>query len=330
MLIKLPVATLYRILFTLLGCAGLPLLASAEQASIQQGKSVYDYYCYQCHGYAGNAKTLAAAYLTPAPRDFTQHTPKTLPADKIREAIQQGRPGTAMVAFSSVLDEQEIESVILYISNTFMAETPPDYRYHTKENGWPDHARYQSAFAFVNGEISATTPDDQLTPEQQTGRNLFLNACVSCHDHTLTAEQPVWEPQPVSYPRNPGIDVTYKSTPDITSAASPYAVHDRLPVIKGLSKIEKQGQALFQSNCAFCHAADGTGRNWIGSFMQPPARDLTRSEIIRHGKTDAILHVIDYGLPNTSMPAWRDVLTPQQKTAIVSYIMKAFGSANTK
>ena len=330
MLIKLPVAILYRILIGLLGCAGLPLLASAEQASIQQGKSVYDYYCYQCHGYAGNAKTLAAAYLTPTPRDFTQHTPETLPADKMRKAIRHGRPGTAMVAFSSVLNSKEIEAVIHYIASTFMSETPPDYHYHTSENGWPNHERYQSAFAFVNGDVSIDTPTHQLTPEQQTGRNIFLNACISCHDHTLTTEEPVWQPQPVSYPRNPGIDVTYKKKPEITSAASPYALHDRLPVIKGLSKIEKQGQALFQSNCAFCHAADGTGRNWIGSFMQPPARDLTRSTIINQGKKNKILHVIDNGLPNTSMPAWRDVLTPQQKNAIVAYLLRAFGNSKSK
>ena len=62
---------------------------------------------------------------------------------------------------------------------------------------------------------------------------------------------------------------------DAVSSASVYAKHDIVPRIAGLSPLEQRGERLFQDNCAFCHGADGTGKNWIGQFMQPKARDLT-------------------------------------------------------
>ena len=35
------------------------------------GKAIYRFYCYQCHAYSGNARTLSSTYLDPRPRDFT-------------------------------------------------------------------------------------------------------------------------------------------------------------------------------------------------------------------------------------------------------------------
>ena len=49
------------------------------------------------------------------------------------------------------------------------------------------------------------------------------------------------------------------------------------PKLEGLTETEQRGETLFQQNCAFCHAADGTARNWIGSFMEPHPRNLTKS-----------------------------------------------------
>ena len=59
-----------------------------------------------------------------------------------------------------------------------------------------------------------------------------------------------------------------------------------------LSARELRGQALFQENCAFCHAADGTGRNWIGSFLQPHPRDLTAPAFMRSMTASRLAGVI--------------------------------------
>ena len=37
----------------------LPLLAAADPAENEHGRAVYNFRCYFCHGYSGNARTLA-------------------------------------------------------------------------------------------------------------------------------------------------------------------------------------------------------------------------------------------------------------------------------
>ena len=111
---------------------------------------------------------------------------------------------------------------------------------------------------------------------------------------------------------------------DAITSASLYAKHDIPPSLANLTAQEQQGEALFQQNCAFCHAADGTGRNWIGSFLQPPPRNLT-SAIAMQGMTRARLKkVIRDGLPGTTMPAWKSVLNDSQMNSVITYVSRAF------
>ena len=101
-------------------------------------------------------------------------------------------------------------------------------------------------------------------------------------------------------------------------------MHDRPLKITGLSARERNGEKLFLENCAFCHAADGTGRNWIGQFLEPHPRDLTSPDFMR-GQTKArLIQAIGEGLPGTSMPAWKSVLDRRQIEDIVAYVGKAF------
>ena len=103
--------------------------------------------------------------------------------------------------------------------------------------------------------------------------------------------------------------------PDVVSTASVYAKHEVVPQVAGLTRLQKKGQALFQANCAFCHGGDGTGKNWIGQFMEPKARDLTQYD--QHSLPPGRLRqVIREGLPGTSMPAWQHVLQPAEIDAI--------------
>jgi cytochrome c oxidase cbb3-type subunit 3 len=78
---------------------------------------------------------------------------------------------------------------------------------------------------------------------------------------------------------------------------------------------------LFQDNCAFCHAADGTGRNWIGSFLDEHPRDLTGARA-RTMSDDELRNVIREGVAGTSMPAWRHVLSEAQVFDIAAYVRR--------
>lgn len=287
----------------------------------ERGRAIYNYRCYFCHGYSGDAKTLTSTYLNPPPRNFTRTDPLSLPRQTMMKIVRNGKPGTAMHGFSRLLDDGEIVAVIEFVRTEFMLEKRPNSRYHTVANGWPDHDRYRDAFPFATGEIPLDSPWQQLNRAQTRGKQLYLTSCITCHDRAIVSnEGEIWSKQSVSYPRN-----NYSHTEvDRISSASVYAKHDIAPAVDLLSDQAIRGKALWQQNCAFCHASDGTGDNWIGSFLDPKPRNLTDDNFMRHMTTDLLMERIRNGLNNTSMPAWKNVLSDDEIRQIISYIDEVF------
>lgn len=301
--------------------------AQATEEDHEAGRAVYNYRCYFCHGYSGDARTLAATYLSPRPADFTALAPDERTREGMIHSVTDGHPGTAMKGFAGVINATEISQVVDFVRDEFMHRKAANTRYHTAQNGWPGHERYRAAFPFATGAIPLDGPWSALSPEAQAGKRLFLSACVSCHDRArVVSDGPDWEGRPLSYPRNqhvPGVQPPPSQLDAITSA-SPYLLHDVIPLIEGLTRQERTGEHLYQKNCAFCHAADGTGKNWIGSFMQPHPRDLTDARFMAAMTRERLKRTIREGLPDTSMPAWGSVLDETQVDAIVAYVSKAF------
>jgi cytochrome c oxidase cbb3-type subunit III len=301
-----------------------PAAGDAAHDTHEAGRRIYNFRCYYCHGYSGDAKTLAATYLQPAPAVFAGADAAQWPRDRIERAVREGRPGTAMAAFANVLDTREIAAVAAFVEREFVRERAPNTRYHTAANGWPDHDRHEAAFPFARGEIALDAPEDTLAAAQRAGRRLFLATCVSCHDRARVADEgPAWSSRPVSYPRM-GFVPGQPNTPpvDAVSSASVYAKHEVPPPLDGLDARERRGAALFQANCAFCHGGDGTGKNWIGQFMEPKARDLTAYTRATM-PAPRLRQVILEGLPGTSMPAWQHVLSADEVDALAAFVQRA-------
>jgi cytochrome c oxidase cbb3-type subunit 3 len=313
-----------RWLLVALCAAGGPLEAApaSDTALHERGRAVYNFRCYFCHGYSGDARTLATTYLSPRPRDFTT---STLSAQQVAQALRQGRAGTAMKSFAGVISEAEIQAVAAFVAREFVQDKAPNTTYHTVANGWPQHERFAAAYPFARGQVALDTPLRDLNDAQRAGRQLFVTTCISCHDRARVADEgPVWSARPVSYPRMGFVPGQPNTAPvDAVSSASVYAKHEVVPRLTGLSAVQRRGEALFQANCSFCHGGDGTGKNWIGQFMEPKARDLT--QYTAQSMPVAVLKArIRDGLPDTSMPAWRDVLSPAQTHAVAAYVMRAF------
>jgi cytochrome c oxidase cbb3-type subunit III len=311
------------LLFLLLGydtfsMAGTP----AGGAAHERGRAIYNFRCYFCHGYSGDARTLAASYLSPQPRDFTRGG---LDAARIEQALRLGRPGTAMKSFAGILDDDDMRAVAAFVEREFVRDRARNTAYHTAANGWPGHERLAVAFPFARGQIALDAAPETLTAEQRAGRELFLSACISCHDRARVDDAgPAWSARPVSFPRM-GFQPGQPNTPpvDAVSSASVYAKHEVAPKLAGLTPRQQRGQALFQANCSFCHGGDGTGKNWIGQFMEPKARDLTlyTAQSMPPG---LLKQRIRDGLPGTSMPAWQSVLKPAEVDAVAAYVARAF------
>lgn len=296
---------------------------SGAAALVERGRAVYNFRCYYCHGYSGDGKTLAASYLPSPPRNFQAADPQSLPRDVILSAVRDGRPNTAMKSFANVIPPQDIEAVAAFVFDEFVLRKAPNTRYHTPENGWPDHERYRPAFPFALGEIALTVAAESLSPELQRGRDLYLNTCISCHDRGKPVpDQITWDTRALSYPRN---NYDHKNpTVDAATSATPFHLHDIAPALVNPTAAQKRGGKIFQENCAFCHAPDGTGKNWIGAFLEPHPRDLTNKAFQATMTRARYIAVIRDGLNGTSMPAWKSVLTESQISDLVDYIEVAF------
>jgi cytochrome c oxidase cbb3-type subunit 3 len=310
------------ILFSLLALLILPTAGASEP--LAAGRAIYNFRCYFCQGYSGDAKTLAASYLAPRPTDFTRAEASYLNVERVRAVLGQGKPGTAMKSFRGILSDSDMAAVAEFVVDEFVRRKAPNTQYHTADNGWPDHQRYRSAFPFAKGEIPLSRPWENLTPEQAEGKRLYLGSCVSCHDRGApTADEMTWDARPLSFPRN-NFSLANAPKPDAIASASPYAMHDIPPKPGRMNPLERRGERLFQQNCAFCHGADGTGQNWIGKFMEPHPRNLRDVNFMASATRQSIRQAIREGLPNTSMPAWKSVLNERDIQSVLAYINRAF------
>lgn len=73
-------------------------------------RHVYNFRYYFCHGYSGNALTVANSFLDPKRGDFTRTDPNQLGRDRMLDAVTRGRPNTAMKAFAGLLTQDELRT----------------------------------------------------------------------------------------------------------------------------------------------------------------------------------------------------------------------------
>src|SRR5215472_15137358 len=103
-----------------LTAAGLLMACSpALSQDPQRGKAVYEKWCLECHGEAGDGNGAAAKFMLPPPRDFTKGVYKIrttasgeLPTDDdLFYVVSEGMPGSAMPEWKSKLSEGERKDV---------------------------------------------------------------------------------------------------------------------------------------------------------------------------------------------------------------------------
>ncbi|MBI5449746.1 MAG: c-type cytochrome [Gammaproteobacteria bacterium] len=138
------------------------------------GARLYKKHCAACHGDGGAGATWTQNSLNPPPRNFTATSPDELTAERMVTSVTHGRPGTAMMAFSGRLSEQEILAVVGFVRATFMHVT--------------------SGPAAPVGTAAVTRPDPlprradlkQLLPQGligqvEAGRLFYQENCATCH-----------------------------------------------------------------------------------------------------------------------------------------------------
>lgn len=114
-------------LAALLALAAPCLAAPAQQGggTAAQPDVLYHNYCSVCHGDRGDGKSRASNSLVPPPYDFTSARAKQeLTRERIVAMVTAGKPGTAMVGWSTQLNAREIGALADYVVATFVQGRP--------------------------------------------------------------------------------------------------------------------------------------------------------------------------------------------------------------
>jgi cytochrome c oxidase cbb3-type subunit 3 len=78
-----------------------------------------------------------------------------------------------------------------------------------------------------------------------------------------------------------------------------------------------EGRTQFELTCAPCHLADGGGS--IGP-------NLCDAYVIHGGRPMDLYRTVHDGVPDKGMPAWSQVLTPDQLASVVAYVLTLRGT----
>jgi len=270
--------------------------------------------------------------LDPPPRDFTAARDLTRP--DILDAVRNGRPGTAMKGFSALLSPPEMRDVAAYVVEVFVPCGERNTRYHTAANGWPNHrARYGPALPFATGAIALDAHERSLSARQKRGRALFRSVCISCHEGRVSGAAPLVLTAGAAEtdgPRQSGalqpatkMDRSEDGEAHDEDYETP-TIHDIPPEINDLDARERRGRRLYARACETCHAADGSGQNWIGKFLEPSPPDF-RGEAFAARFDARWFSAATLDAPaGTTMPSFANVLSRTEVEAIAAYVRRAF------
>jgi mono/diheme cytochrome c family protein len=153
--------------------ATVPAQEMGSESQRAEGKQLYDKFCAQCHGIAGDGQGYATPRTKPEPRDFTRGKYKfrTTPSgmlptdDDIRKVIREGLPYTSMPAWPKDdwpgFTDQQVRNIIYHLK-TFSPE-------------------FQNSESYAPS-ISISEPPASTDASIARGREVYeAQGCKACH-----------------------------------------------------------------------------------------------------------------------------------------------------
>jgi len=83
-------------------------------------------------------------------------------------------------------------------------------------------------------------------------------------------------------------------------------------------------QEAYQEFCARCHGETGAGDGPVALYLDPSPRDLTKASFMNSKPIDRLATSIREGVPGTSMPPWKNVLSEDQTEEVLDYALDTF------
>ena len=338
-----PSAAVLRLASLLLCCLGLHLPANAATgehkggAEQQTAAALYQSYCSVCHGEKGNGKSRAQNSLNPPPLDFTSAKSAQLSREQMVLAVTNGKAGTAMTAWKSQLKPQQIEAIVDYVRNTFMlASTAADNsrgRNVFSKNCSVCHgekgdgkSRAQNSLNPPPRDFTLPSAKSELTQQRMITSVTFGRAdtAMAGFKSQLSAED---ISAVVAYIRSGfmGLDSAPASKAASAVAISkPKMVNMSAPMPKGLKGDAVKGGTFYMVNCATCHGTIGDGRGPRAYFINPKPRNFLHSASRQEFNRVKLFEMISDGTRGSEMPAWKQVLSPQEIANVAEFVFQQF------
>jgi cytochrome c oxidase cbb3-type subunit 3 len=309
-------------LLVLAGCCwSLAALAAEIQAAstLAQGESLYQRHCAVCHGRDGHPDTAAGRLLSPRVRSFSDPVEMArMSFDRMYRAIKEGRPGTAMAPWSTVLSDIEIAAVIDYI-----------------------HTLAPASAGLIPYQVSL-----------ELGERLYRRSCVVCHGENGQAETEaarMLEPPPTRF-ADPVVMARVddgrmylaitKGRPGTAMsswehAMAPAEIIDLMRYIRtlaqprppGMGQLELDltvGGQIYARHCVECHGSTGSGRTPLTEGLGRFPRNFGDAGAMRSVTDDALRQTIIQGRPGTAMAPWRGILNEEDIRRVILYIRRTF------
>ncbi|MBK6850667.1 MAG: c-type cytochrome [Burkholderiales bacterium] len=284
-----------------------------------QGALLYHNYCSVCHGDRGDGRSRATGALSTPPRDFTSALSRQeLTHERIVRAVTYGRPGTAMVGWTSQLSATDIERVADYVSTRFIHGSNTSTAQAgsaTQRPGLP--AGHPAPAGVTAGATAGTT----------AGAARFAGGGTPAISGTQAhGGREVDEPAPTAAPGNTGATTTAAAPPGRSRLAPvpASALDPKLPLPLGLVGKPQRGETYYRANCVACHGLKGDGQGPRAYFINPPPRNFidptTRARLNR----PLLFAAIHAGRLGTEMPAWSKVASDQQIADVAEYVFRTF------
>ena len=329
---RLVVAALLAFLTVLAALATTPAAAADPQAA-----TLYHNYCSVCHGDKGDGRSRAAHALQPAPRDFTTAiSQKELSRQRIITAIKYGRPGTAMVSYSTQLSDRDIERLADYVLATFIRREPAGSargRQLYVDNCSVCHGDRGQGSAWAGANM-ARPPRNFTAAGPELTRELMIATVTHGRPGTAMAG---FAPRlstddietVVDFVRTALMTAPISGTRahggrEADTARAPAGVDMTASFPNGLKGDAKRGSALYLANCATCHGSRGDGQGPRAYFINPKPRNFTEAAPRARFNRPFLHDAIAQGRLGAEMPAWNKVFDDQQIADVGEYVFQAF------
>ena len=327
---------------------GMAAVAQADASPREiKPEVIYHNYCSVCHGDRGDGRSRASNSLNPPPKNFTKAA--NLPRDEMVNAVTNGVPKTAMASWKSRLSAQEIEAVVDYIQDRFIALAMDSRllrgRSLYEKNCQSCHGdRGQGAALTVAG--SPLTVRELNSPQVQAEltRERMLTSLTQGHEvvapmttlRSLSKEDIDYTVDfvraAIVMPASGAISGTSAHggrSPDDHGKSKALSKAElasfmQAPMPLGLVGDSAKGRKLYMRTCITCHGEKGDGQGPRAYFINPKPKNFRDEESREKFNRPKIFHSVMNGEVGAEMPAWGRVLTNQQIADVSEFVFRAY------